>query len=521
MKRIYLAILTLLILSCGSDNSVNTDDPEIVGPLPVHPLNISTEGKGTVSEHIVQQKTDYEYGTIVELTALADTDWIFVGWSGDLSGSENPVQVMVESDMIVTAKFSPFGVRMFGGSSNDWGSTAVQTADGGHLIVGETESNDKDFYGLHKGGLDIFAIKLDAEGKKQWVKTFGGTDYDYANSVVTASDGGYVLTGRTYSNDGDLEGIANNTHDTLFGQLFVLKLNIDGNIQWLKTYGGFTGEWGESITQTLDGGYAIAGGATRSSLRAIVVVKIDVNGNEEWVKYYGLPFDTNMGDWGRGNDIIQTLDGSFVLTGGTFFDSYTSNSDYGEALVVMKVDPLGEIIWHKIFGGSGRDSGRSIIETADGNFLITGISASTDGDLDGLNNGNEDLIAIKVDGDGNLLWVKTYGGIDGEWGNSIIKASEGIYAITGVTGYYTDESDRSFSDILVLSIDSNGNKIWSNTFGSTSSEEGSQIISSPDGGFIITGSTRSTDSDFYSFYDGANIFSIKLDANGNIAPFQE
>jgi len=145
-------------------------------------------------------------------------------------------------------------IKTFGGSSYDYGTSITYTADGGSVIAGYAMSKDGDFIGLNQGSTDIFVIRLNSDGITRWIKTFGGSSTDDYPYITQTVDGGFVLTGSTSSNDGDFSGLNLGSFD-----IFVIKLDSDGNSSWIKTYGGSSFDMSESITQTGDGGLVLTG----------------------------------------------------------------------------------------------------------------------------------------------------------------------------------------------------------------------------------------------------------------------
>jgi len=278
-------------------------------------------------------------------------------------------------------------MRTFGGSGDDWGWSITTTSDGGYIMSGYTSSNDGDFNGMRKGNGDIFVMRLNNNCDIVWKKTFGGSDLEIGTSITTTSDGGYVLTGFTSSNDGDFSGMNKGSYD-----IFVLKLNLNGDIVWKKTFGGSIDDRGMSITTTSDGGYVLTG-----------------------------EISSNDGDFSGMNK------GSYDI-------------------FVLKLNLSGDIVWNKTFGGSIDDRGRSITTTTDGGYVMSGLTNSNDGNFSGVSRGdddNYDIFVIKLNQNGDTVWKNTIRGSYLESRNPINTTPEGGYLIIGET--YTDVGD--FSDM--------------------------------------------------------------------------
>ena len=365
---------------------------------------------------------------------------------------------------------SPPFCKAIGGANHDEGQFLIQTSDGGYAITGTTTS-----FGAREW--DVYVVKLDATGNLQWSKTIGGLGYDGGSSLIQTSDGGYAITGLTQS------------FGTGEDDVYVVKLDVNGNLQWNRTIGGKKEDWGSLLIQTSDGGYAIAG--TTTSFGAgeadIYLVKLDGNGNLQRTRTIGGPKSD------EGYSLIQTSDGGYAIAGDT------KSFGAGEADVyVVKLDASGNLQWTKTIGGPASEEGNSLIQTADGGYAIAGSTKS-------FGAGREDVYVVKLDANGNLQWTKTIGGPKGDEGYSLIQTSDGGYAITGESSSF----GAGKAVVYVIKLDANGNLQWTKTIGGPDSEEGVYLIQTSDGGYAIAGYTESFGA------GGKDVYVIKLDKNGD------
>ncbi|MHA2635190.1 MAG: InlB B-repeat-containing protein [bacterium JZ-2024 1] len=206
----------------------------------------------------------FSSGSTVTLFITPDPGSSFAGWSGDCTGNSPQIQVTMNANKTCTATFHLIKVwaRTYGWADGDWAGFIQQTSDGGYIVAGDT-------YSFGAGSRDIWVLKLDANGNVLWQKTYGGANWDGADSIQQTSDGGYIVAGSTYS------------FGAGYRDIWVLKLDANGNVLWQKTYGGGNWDRAYSIQQTSDGGYIVAGdtysfGAGSSD---IWVLKLDANGN--------------------------------------------------------------------------------------------------------------------------------------------------------------------------------------------------------------------------------------------------
>ncbi len=360
--------------------------------------------------------------------------------------------------------------KTFGGTGYDNANSVQQTFDGGYILAGTTQS-------FGAGWDDIFLIKTDANGDVQWAKTYGGTDYDLAYSVQQTSDGGYIVAGETYS----------------FGaggyDIFLIKTDANGNVQWAKTYGGTDSEGAYSVQQTSDGGYIVAGwtlsfGAGGSD---IFLIKADANGNVQWAKTYGGT------DSEGAYSVQQTSDGGYILAG------YTGSFSVGFDIFLIKTDANGNVQWAKTYRGTGVDGTTFVQQTSDDGYILAGTTWS-------FGAGMADIFLMKTDANGNIIWAKTYGGTNNDRVRIVQQTSDGGYIVAGFTWSFGAGS----YDIFLIKTDANGDVQWAKTYGGWRDDEAYSVQQTSDGGYIVAGTT-------YSFGAGSyDIFLIKTDANGNM-----
>ncbi|MEP7265573.1 MAG: T9SS type A sorting domain-containing protein [Bacteroidota bacterium] len=331
--------------------------------------------------------------------------------------------------------------KAFGGTSVESVSCIQQTIDGGFITSGNTYSNNGDVTGNH-GSSDCWIVKMDTARNIQWQKSFGGSSIDQPACIRQTSDSGYIFAGYTLSNNGDVSG----NHSVNHSDFWIVKTNSAGTLQWQKCVGGTSNETAKSIEQTSDGGYIVAG-------------------------------------------FTASTDGDVTFNhGGTI-----NLSDYW----LVKLDASGNIQWQKTFGGSKDDIAYSVTQTTDGGYVIAGISESNDGDASG-NHGLHDYWIVKTDGSGNIQWQKSYGGSLNDYAYSIQQTSDGGYIVAGgalsnddnVTGLHGDNYD-----CWIVRLNSSGTLLWQKTLGGTGFDQANAIIQATDGGFVIAGENDSNDGD--------------------------
>jgi len=385
-----------------------------------------------------------------------------------------------------------------GGQEEEWVYSVQQTPDGGYVTAGYTYS-----YGA--GLNDAWLMKLDASGKEEWNRTFGGADYDEAISVQPTKDGGYIIAGftrsyeifgsesawviktdaagnemwnRTYGGNGNYraryinevkDGYILAGYTSYFGlneEGWIIKIDSSGNAKWNKRFSGFNHVLLSSAELTQDEGYILSGSAgIRGNESDALLIKIDAAGNEKWNSTFG----------GRGhntaNHAIQTADGGYIMAGETYFDGIVDFQAW-----LLKTDPDGIEQWNRTYGGIGNDGANHVVETPDEGYVMAGFT-----DRDITNKSRQDAWFIRTDAYGKVLWDQSIREENNSLANSIQLTADGGYVTTGVKydiepdawllkfsdstqqGRSNNSASRSLFNISGYKInDTDGNGKWDN-----------------------------------------------------------
>ena len=335
--------------------------------------------------------TSADYGVSMQRTL--DAGYIIAGYTSS-SGAGAWDVYLIKTD----ADGDILWTKTYGGSADDRGYSVQQTVDEGYIIAGYTSS-------LGAGDYDVYLIKTDADGDILWTKTYGGTADDRGYSVRQTLDAGYILTGYTSSSGAGSWDV------------YLIKTNTNGDILWTMTYGGEDADFGQSVEQTVDGGYVVAGYTYSFGAGAwdVYLVKTDASGIPIWTKTLG------GADWDIGLSVKQTSDGGYIVTG------YTGSFGAGHNDVyLVRTAADGTTLWTRTYGGMWWDVGVSVQQTSDGGYIVTGYTYSFGAGLD-------DVYLIKTEPDGDTLWTRTYGGADYDRGSAVRQTSDGAYVVAGCT----------------------------------------------------------------------------------------
>ena len=408
--------------------------------------------------------------------------------------------------------------KTFGGDRDDHFDAIVKTADGGYLLAGsESSGNGSGDIPVNPpvgGNFDLFIVKVGPDGSRQWVTTIGGNNNEFARSIAISPDGsGYVIVGyAASSSSGDIP-VTRGAFDML-----VVKLDLNGKKQWVKTFGGYGSDEAHSITLSPGGdSYIIAGSTTTdndgdipkihqklfSFFSEIIVLSLKLDGTLQWIKNYGGSFGEDV------RSIIASPDGSgYVLTGYTSSDSSgdipdTQNGTSGLSdMLVLKLGLDGNKQWIKTFGGNSFDYATCVAGRPDrSGYIIAGMVESTNTGEIPASKGESDVVVIGLDNEGNKQWLKTYGGdqIDDVFG--IAAFPNGDCLLTGNTSTNNNgdipknqSAGISSMDLLTIRVGPDGSKRWIKSYGGNLNDQGAAVVINTDGSFVLCGVTASNNS---------------------------
>lgn len=328
--------------------------------------------------------------------------------------------------------------KTIGGNGYEYEVKVIPTSDGGFMVAGSSSSDSSgDKSENSKGNLDYWLIKLNDSGIKQWDKTIGGNGADFLADIRQTSDGGYILAGSSQSGLSGDKSKGSLNHDA-----WIVKLSASGSIEWDNTLGGNDGETVREIRQTTDGGYIFISDSFS----------------------------------GAGGDKTEPSRGSFDLW-------------------IVKLNANGSKAWDRTYGGSDYEMNGSISLTADGGYIIGGMSGSgISGDKTQANFGPPDYWILKLSSSGAKEWDRTFGGDNSDFFKRIVQTPSGDYlaagdSYSGISGNKSaDRTAPSSRDFWVVKVDANGNKIWDKTYGRGGQyDELTSLAITFDGGFVLGG----------------------------------
>lgn len=352
--------------------------------------------------------------------------------------------------------------KTIGGISNDYLISTKETSDGGYILGGYSSSGiSGEKTQNSRGNDDYWLVKLDADRNIIWDKTYGGTGVDRLTSLIETADGGYLIGG---SSDSNISGEkTENSRGNL--DMWIIKTDQTGTIMWQKTFGGSNFDWVQSMVKTPDGGYLLAGSSNSnisgdksqnsSGAADYWVLKIDSLGTIIWQKTIG----GDNADYAK--SIIAASDGNYIIGGDSFSnisgEKNENTSNNSNDVWILKLNNIGDILWQKDIGANDTESFADIRMTSDNGFILGIMSYSgISGYKTEVARGERDYWIVKLDRTGEFEWDKTIGGASFDQTQSIVQAKDGGYVTLGwsesnVSGDKT-ENKSGFQDFWVVKL---------------------------------------------------------------------
>ena len=449
---LYALLFSALTAACSDD----LDD------LPLHEPLVAEQGEllwaktfggsGSESARAVSPTLD---GGLAILGFSESTD-------GDLQGKTLAVNDywLLKLDAEGALQWS----RTIGGSKDDRGQSLIQTSDGGYVLTGYAMSDDGDG-SSNQGFHDNWVVRLDAGGNILWERSFGFSGHDHSYDITQTEDGGFLFIGfmdltaaradgfeSKASSDGSSKGPSNLTRHGV-GEFWCSKISSDGTLEWQYYFGGSNNDRAHAVVPSPDGGFVLAGFSESEDFDIsqangsydFWVIKVDADGAMVWEK--------NLGGSGIeiASDLAISEDRGYLIAGHSFSTDGDRTTALGEADIwVVKLSENGDMLWERSYGGPAFDAAESISALSDGNFLISGTSRSQSSGLP--NAGENDLMILKIDADGNLLWERTFGGAGIDLG---FDATEGPDGAVYVVGEWAEPGNQELpslggSDLILL-----------------------------------------------------------------------
>ena len=317
-------------------------------------------------------------------------------------------------------------------------------------------------------------LPLSLPAQVTFERTYGGTEDDGGQSVVQTVDGGYYVVGYTFSTG---SGGAD---------VFVIATDQSGEERWTQTFGGAQDDYGYGVAMTARGDCLAAGYLMMLGHADVALHGNTADGGQLWIQVIGGSSDD------MAYSVARNSDGGFIVAGATYsFGAGVPNA------YVIRTDSLGDTLWTRTYGGAGEDYAFSARQTADSGFIICGTTYSYGA-------GQSDIYLVKTNAAGDTQWTRTYGGAQPEHGHSVRQTADSGYVICGTTLSF----GAGAADIWLIRTDANGDTLWTRTFGGDTADLGHSVAQTADHGFILCGQTASFGAGNY------DAWLIKTDSTG-------
>ena len=413
--------------------------------------------------------------------------------------------------------------QAYGGTNSDKAIKIIKTNDGNLVWAGYYKSTDGDF-STNLGNYDIFVIKTDLNGNLIWRTVFGGTNVDYVTDIIETSNGDFILTGNSKSNDNDITGNHGN-YDAL-----VVKLDNSGTIVWQKSFGGSSTDKATSVVEMTNGNFLVLAytkstdGDVSSSIGGydVWLLKLDTNGSIVAQNSIGGSNDE------KSSKIYKAINGKYMITSYSKSNNGdVANNQGNYDFWVVQINNDLSIAWSYTFGGSGIDNESVLFDNSSGaveNYILAGASASNDGNITNAK-GSFDMCLINFDAAGNIIWQNNIGGTQADFPKDIQKLDNAICNCFILVGFSNSE-DNDFPtnydhyDGEVLVINDTGNPVSTRNYGGNDKDNFMSFVqisdianNNPD--IIVVGSTKSNDNDVSGQHGNYDAWIVRINDDSN------
>jgi hypothetical protein len=391
------------------------------------------------------------------ITKTIDGGYITAGYTQRNDG--DIISKAIISFDFLASKFSAENTlewqKTFGGSEDDKALDIIQTLEGDFIILGSSESSDLDV-SENAGSKDFWLVKLSNKGVLLWEKSFGFSGIDYGTTLLETKEGGFLITGVLDVSASDGQGNAKSTATKHSGgDYWAIKTDHTGTLEWSRFFGGSFTEVPSGVLETDAHNFIIVGSSDSNDFNIsnskgsydFWIIKISTEGTLLWEKSFG------GSEIDEAKAITRTNDGNFIIVGDTrSADKNVSKNNGAADIWVLKVSSEGNILWEKTIGGANFDAARAIYKTQDNGFLIAGSSRSLDNDFE--NKGQNDALILKIDKNGNLLWQKIFGGSEIDFLYDAVELNNKTIIAVGESSSSDQDilENKGFTDALIIQI---------------------------------------------------------------------
>jgi hypothetical protein len=346
--------------------------------------------------------------------------------------------------------------RQYGGEWFEMAHSITPTTDGGCVLAGYTEYE-------YAGPQNMYAVRVSSLGDTLWTGEYGGDLFERAYAICPAIDGGYTLVG----------------HTNAFGpwsDMDLVKINSIGEQQFSQHYGGDMYETAYSVCPAGDG-FLLAGESGSFTAGGFYLVKVNSFGGTIWAQAYG-------NDVACAYAAIPAVSDGFMIVGETARYGYYNNDFY-----LLRVDENGNTLGSFMFGGEEPDFATSVCPSGDGGYMVAGYTGSYGA-------GSWDMILIKVDDNCDTLWTRTYGTNLGEQAYGICATADGGFLLAGMTGATTS----GYPDMYLVKVDGDGDTLWTRKYGTEGEDQATCICIANDGSILLAGYSQPAIGEFFDMY---------------------